>query len=515
MNKQNATTVWICGTAALVILAGIWGGIRLFYINGVEMSSAFGKVGIAFLLIGMVVLCAGSFLVQKTEVPLHLLYLFLALSFGGTFLFTEPVFSVPDETSHFANAYAMSNVYTFDLHNGGLETRRMTDWHPPYSQVHVDREGFATYFASFGGQQDLTEVPWFDETRTNTSPILYAVCALGITLGRILGLPFGWLAVLGQAFNLVFFVLVTAYGVYLLPYGKRLLCAIGLLPIVLQQAASYSYDVEILAAAILVTAISFHYVYATEKKPNYLDLVLFLLSAIVLYLAKGHLYLPMLLLPPVLFIKRGWIAKEKRRYWILGFVGVLAVFVLWFFAFGGADAFVAKLFYTPYITRLDAPGHSIWHYLIHFPDTFGMILRTVWTHGRDYVFQMMGGAFGSFQIFIYTPIVYAIFGWLLICSIRREDEVIKITLWRRILVALLLLFTDSLALIAMMLYETGQNDLIIEGFQGRYMLPTLPGIMLCLFFWKKPVAKRLPEGIYPLASAWLLYVAVIDYLCKI
>ena len=144
-----------------------------------------------------------------------------------------------------------------------------------------------------------------------------------------------------------------------------------------------------------------------------------------------------------------------------------------------------------------------------------LLFRTVFTHGRDYVFQMMGGAFGSFQVFIFTPIVYAIFGWLLLSGVRRETEEVDLPVPRRIAGVLVMLFADALALVAMMLYETGQNETIVEGFQGRYLLPTLPALLLFLLFWRKPLQRQIREGVFSLVAAWLLYVSVIDYLCRI
>ena len=516
MKSLMEHTKFFCGLFLLCILTAVWGAVRLFGTGGAEPGTPFGIISALFLVCGAAVVMAVTLVWEMRAWELHRLYGCLALFFGISFLFTEPVFSVPDETSHFSNAYAMSDAYTGDPYNGGMETKRMSEWFLPYAKVYVDREGYGEFFASFDGSgQDHREVTWFDETRTNTSLLMYAVCAVGITLARWLGLSFGWMALLGQLCNLLFFVSTMTYAIYRMPYGKRLFCVIGLLPIVLQQAASYSYDVELLAAAVMVTALSFYWRFDKDRRFLIRDVIFFVLSAVILYLAKGHLYVLLLFLPVLLFGNKSWFVGRRKWYWVFGTAVFIGGVLLWLFAFGGAETVRAKLFFTPYIGRLEAPGHSILHYLLHLDETLALLFRTVLTHGRDYVFQMMGGAFGSFQVFIFTPIVYAIFAWLLISGIRRDAEEMDISVPCRIIGVVLMLFTDALALVAMMLYETGQNETIVEGFQGRYLLPTLPALLLFLLFWKKPVQKRIPEGAFPLVSAWLMYVSIIDYLCRI
>ena len=194
---------------------------------------------------------------KKVNAPVMAFVSILVL--GSMYLVALPPISAPDEVSHFASAYALSNRIL--------------------GQEAVDAEGnvwmrqedeFLQNIYGASGDEDreslgrvLTEETWkliaehdspvfvSGEAKAmvesvsapvNTTPVAYLAPAIGITVARVLGLNCIWLAFVGRFFNLLFFAAMVYGSMKVLPFGKMVLWGVALLPMSLHLAASYSYD---------------------------------------------------------------------------------------------------------------------------------------------------------------------------------------------------------------------------------------------------------------------------------
>ena len=311
------------------------------------------------------------------------------------------------------------------------------------------------------------------------------------------------MAAFGQLLILIFFGVVTAYGIYKIPYAKRTMAVIGLLPMVVQQATSFSYDMEINGAAFLLACLSFSFL---EERPKKKDVVFYVLALWILYCAKAHIYAILVLVTIALFAKRTWLEKSKLKV-LIPIGGILLA--------GGICAcgeFLDTIQNVPFIARLQEEGYSPYYYLTHPGYTIPLFFRTLLHRGTNYIFQMMGGSFGWFQIYVWTPIVVLLFLLVLVSAIRREEEP-SFSLKKRILILIPCVAIGLLIFAAMLIYETGQKASVIEGVQGRYFLPVLLPVLVSLGFWKKPILpKEVKEEHFLLVAAGLLYITILDYL---
>ena len=78
-----------------------------------------------------------------------------------------------------------------------------------------------------------------------------------IALGRLLHLNSVPTFYLGRMMNLLLFAILGMLAVRKMPFGKNILFATALLPLTLQQVASYSYDSVIIAFAFYYVATCF------------------------------------------------------------------------------------------------------------------------------------------------------------------------------------------------------------------------------------------------------------------
>ena len=193
---------------------------------------------------------------------LHEVFLPLALVLGAVFCVLIPAYSVPDENIHMENAYKYSNrilgvedtgkpgetiykrrcdVLQADLMGNTLESN---------SYMQMAKHLFDRPDAE---EKELTEARYSDVGKM-VPAVNYIPCALGISLGRLLGFSSLLTLTLGRYFSLIVFALLSFIAIRLLPYGKNAAAMLMLLPIALQQGASSSYDSLLNGAIILFVA---------------------------------------------------------------------------------------------------------------------------------------------------------------------------------------------------------------------------------------------------------------------
>ena len=82
------------------------------------------------------------------------------------------------------------------------------------------------------------------QTAVATTPLAYVAPGAGIALGRLLNLGGLGLLYLGRLFNLLMFTAVMWLAVKRMPFGKEILCAVGLLPKMCIRDSSSAFRLE-------------------------------------------------------------------------------------------------------------------------------------------------------------------------------------------------------------------------------------------------------------------------------
>ena len=477
-------------------------------------GSAYQTVVITYIVVSLLLFVLAIYLIRK-KISTEKIFLILMLGMGGLLLIAEPIFITPDERTHYANAYDISNYIFGEECSIGASTRRKVDWDLNYDGEVSTKEGYDEFLSSFVGEQEKEAVYFFDGNKTVVSRILYLFCGLGITLARLLGLNFGWLAVIGEACNLIFYSLMMYCSAKLMPVGKRIIYVIGLLPICLQEAASYSYDAVIIPCGICLIALAL----SIRKKTvtlNWKTYALFGFCALVLFVAKGKAYVPLILGALIIVYQKEWFKRQNKKIWI-GAIGLAVMAVALCFTIGhGAQNIYTTLITVPVIQRTGEFTNPPIYYLTHPIETIAIYFNTLMVNGSHYVYQILGGALGQFQIFVWKPIV---FGWLVLlvfAAVRHKGEEWlsgKLRSW----LGALSIITVLLTMFAMLVYETHSDAVVIEAYQGRYVLPVLLAALLAFGFWKVPIidGEKYKEEYFLVAADGLLFAAVLSFLLQV
>lgn len=381
-----------------------------------------------------------------------------------------PVGNVPDEANaHMINAYHMSNqILRIEDDVNNIKMRKCDL--SAFGYTYVKDQVMDSYLKKMFDNKDLdTELV---NSKHQIVPVkrysfTYCLSALGISIGRLLGLNGILCILLGRILNFILFVLCIAYCLRNTPIFKSIFIFIGLLPITLQQAFSLSYDSIVLSLSLLIVSLTIQLFH--DKKLNAKKWVLLIGSCTLLIPCKSFAYALLVLAPISFVLTKIDFSKFKNKKGRL-FLGILVLAILLIYLLG--VAFVGARIQSGTIL-----------YLIFNPDVLYRVLRnTLYNRGTFILISALGGSLELCTISIFNPITIAYIVVMRFLIVKMNPK--KIGMDKKVqLLFMLIIFISFLGSMLAMYgwsYSMGFFDgKTIEGFQGRYLLPVLPLLFLC------------------------------------
>lgn len=223
-----------------------------------------------FPLAALVLLAAvgGWWLLFVRRAKAHVSFGLLAAVLGLVFALVTPPLAGPDEYVHAAAAYSLASRLSgqpgvagaYDDNGVYRSQLPMRACDAPHMRAVSGEVGPMAYkemadgLFSAGNSGALTESV---EVRApdNLQPAQYLPQALGMLLARALGLGFYAMLLLGRLGNLAAYVALAALAVRIVPRGKNIFFAVGLLPMCLSLAGSLSADTAVLGLAFALSAL--------------------------------------------------------------------------------------------------------------------------------------------------------------------------------------------------------------------------------------------------------------------
>ena len=383
------------------------------------------------------------------------IFLVLATLFIGTSVFLMPINRVPDEMNHARMAW--NSIF--------VRTDTSFDW---MNSVSADTEiNKSEYKQLFTEKIDLSEEkfqPSFELKR-----IMHIPQVLGMILGSIVYPSIGVMVTLGRLFNAVFYIASMYLIITKTRYGKWSMVLLSLLPIMVQQAGSLSYDAANFVA--ILGFFAFLSLMIENPQINLKKLFQILLFALALYITKSNNFLFLLLLFPINFILAGKLSPLEKvnqhiRKLIFKYKYILIVLLL---VLGGLV------------------GIKMFGGIQGIKELLLVLVRTLFNnnlngHLNSILTVGMFGYIGLFSVEIPLWIIFIDVALLAFISALNSDfEIKKIFGFS----SLAIIVIQILAIIAGMYYAwtplvLGENAIISVGAQGRYFTPFL--IFLVPFF---------------------------------
>ncbi len=451
-------------------------------------------------------------------------FLLVALLAGLFFVFLTPPTQALDEQSHFLRAWKLSeldivtetavepatgaerNGSVYDLCVIGYMDEMVARAKLP------DSFSFRDFWYDTPPCSPQRRAFVFTDAGTGYGPWAYPGQIVGLGITRALGLPLPVSFFAGRLGGLLFYIGLIWAALRITPTARLMMLLVGLLPVSLVAAAGYSADGVIIAGSILATACVLRLVHSEVRNPT----PFFLLAAASLGLVVNSKQNYVVLLGLLFLIPIRRFGTVKRWLIRVGGASVLIflISVLWYrFGQGVIDS---SIFYP----NTD-PGQQARFVLAH-PLSF---LNVVWTTLFSYTYEVWFlrgwvGVFGMFRnvgrpsVQPLLPLPYVILADVMVAvalvietGSRRALQLQtmirrRVIGWGVVVVGPLLIFLGTFIL------WTPPGQAIIEGAQGRYMLPFLPVAAASISMVRKRSDVQLSTVAVSAASVVLLLAAI-------
>lgn len=422
----------------------------------------------------IVYFCAYVFRVKK-----HTLFFVTVFIMGLGYTALITPFAAPDETVHYYTAYRFANAITgteqTETPNETVYVRACdTDYDGRLSNFYGKNyvptvSTYATAVNNVLGVGESEEEIELSSAFISGNYVCYAASGIGIAIGKALHLSAVLTMYLGRMMNLLLFAFLGACAVKKIPFGKNIFFAAALLPLTLQQAASFSYDAVIIAFAFYYLAECMYLAYTAEKIRLW-DIVQLVLCMTVFCAPKAGIYIVLLgVLPIILFNKK---LPKKQQIGLICGIAVCAL--VWLAVFN--------------VSRLSGTGYSdddtVYYSLGYiFENPLGFVrlwANTYFQEKETWLYSLFGSdmAWVNLKVEKSWAVVFIIL--LFVGSIRYSKTVEpKIRNTDKIFLGgVSLLCIAGFCAAAFLWTPIGESH--VFGLQTRYMIPVLPMILLLL-----------------------------------
>lgn len=440
------------------------------------------------------------FLNKFNKIKEEKLFLYLAIPIGLIYMVLIPVGLVPDEHTHFARAYEISEFHLVsDINTNGVGGRELpieVNNNLMSEQSRDYKQYISNLTAKNSGKEDFISF-------TNTSLysfICYLPQSIGILFGRIFQLPTLIDAYLGRVFNFALFILLIYLSIKLIPFMKKEILLLALLPMTMQEGISLSPDAMTIGCSFLLLSYVLYLKNDKEKKITNKEFALLSIISIVLSLCK-IVYLPICLL---LFL----IPKEKfnsKKDKIIKIVG-LAIFVI-----------IINLIWIKVASRFleydIRPGVNTSDqitFILHYPIEYIKVMGSTTLHfGRYFVFSALGTNLELLDLLIAKK--YLLINIIFTILLLFVDKNVKLEKKNKLMFVFISLSTILLIYTSIYLQWNPVGNSIIEGLQGRYFMPLLPLILLLFagIKYNEKIASQINKYLYTFILFQSFYVLTI------
>jgi uncharacterized membrane protein len=469
--------------------------------------------GIAAFAIAAVALGYLLLFVWKAKLPV--VFAYFAITVGFLFMLVMPPYVAPDEDTHIHSSYALSNQML-----GVPSDVRI--WMRGGDAVKLDRAdevdafSYQTYADELFGQcEDRALIPT-EYIAAEVFFVQYLPSALMITACRLLNFNYVTMIFFGRLANLIVYTLLMALAIHIMPRYKRILAAVGLLPMCLHLAASFNYDAMLIGVACIFFALVLYYAY---EKPRLRWRDLLLLALVIVLLAPMKMLYVLLI--PFCFIIPAKKCPGKVKYLVgallvLGvvFCIIFAPYILRYIGVSRESLAAAAQKVVPKVNPLniDYLVYDFWdlsYILTHLTGAVKLFCNAVQQNTMLYLVQLVGGELGEpilNDLMVWQPAVAGLWGVLILSVVPVRGEKLMLTRRAKAWSALVLLAVFG-ALLLVVYGWTPMREDILWGMQGRYWLPCLP---LALLLFQNRALRLEKDATRPLlcAEAYLDVISI-------
>ncbi len=421
---------------------------------------------------------------------IELLFLSLAIPIGAMYLLYMIPGEVPDELFHLNQVLKIfdGNLFFNKVNNYQINTR------------------VNSYIKLFNALLNKTTISFTNIGFTSGYiSFLYLPCAIGMFFAKIINLNIMWQLYAASFGSFVVYLIVGYYIIKNIPFGKYITLVYLLNPMLLQQATSISCDAMINIMCIFFISYVLKLKYQKEDI-TYKDGILLSISAFYVLISK-QAYFPILFILPLL---RNKLKSSNKKSLALP-LGITAVVFVIVFAVFRASSIPGTDGIGNIIDGVLVPQSNISElkYVLSTPlNLIYIFFNTLYYNLDFYIMSFAGSSLGALNISIpfYITIIYLIILFIS-CFVYDSEHEMKII--DRIVFIIAFVITFGIILAGLYLGDGTRRDFLVLGVQGRYFIPCLILILLCLY--RPKVSLKIKNYSFTLAIT-LVFVNIVSLL---
>lgn len=389
----------------------------------------------------------------------------LILGMGLIMMAIMSPLSGPDERYHYLSAYKLSNLI---LGQDDIESVDLNYYIDDDLTLHYNNaENFVAVYKKWNdsyqenlGFRNIS----IEHVNDLKYPIPYVFSACGIALGRLLGVGFYKAYYLGRLFNLLAYVLITAVAIRFTHKFRELFILLALLPINLQQAASYSYDMIIIAVSLLF----FAYFLRAMNKENGIDWKDIVSMSLMILIFSGTKLIYFVLVVEMLILfkwKKSTTIDKVALCVTVGIEGIAALYMLVRYAK------MMNLHINPLYTFSDAVSNPLYFLKV--------VCSSYIKNGGKWLEEILGRWLAGMTVVIPQIFIMGFAVIILLAAARNQKDAIMLTKMGRACMIGSLCIGGLLMTLALWT-DTAYRSATIDIIQGRYFVPFMIPFLLII-----------------------------------
>lgn len=242
---------------------------------------------------------------KKFKTSPEKMFLFFAIPLGVSFAILMMINAVPDEGKHIMKAYDISvGHFVAQVDEKGNSSATVIEKLEDTS--HVKFLTYENVMKEIEKTTDYSKEKKIICGAQGNFPVLYFGTAMTLAIGRLLKINIFLAIYIGRIVNLIIFITFGYFAIKKIPFGKVLLAVYLCMPMMLQQAASFSADAVLNGFLIYYIAHLIYMIFKEEitRKDR---VILYIFTALV-----GMSKFIYILIAGILFIKL-FREKENRK----------------------------------------------------------------------------------------------------------------------------------------------------------------------------------------------------------
>ncbi len=453
------------------------GESKTISINSIQIDNEFSFNYLrVFLIFSLIAILEYFILFSKVaKEKLHITFFVIAILLGNCLALLTPTYFPYDEKDHFIKTYQTSRgVFGFSKEEVPIKWIDNSD---DFLKIDTTRSRFNNYEERVEYEKKFSSKEYNREEAYYTSAVTYLSVpyipsALGIFIGRLIGLSFIHTFYLGRIFSVIAFAIVGSITIKKVKAVKRLIFTIALLPAVLYLVGSYSADPMTLIFALAGAGIFINMLASKENGVNYRHIVGFAICISIVAMGKVP-YAPLSLLI-LLVPKKKFNINNKNKVLLIKFI-VLAVI--------GIVTIAAILFSrSKGLSQWKMPGADSTKqvlYILHNPLQYARTCLKFISESALSYFEGVSTSLCYVKQLDKIWLVYSMAILFGLAAIDNETHIVKLRVIDKIVIFISIAVAWELVITAIYMAYAPAGAAEIYGVQGRYFAPLmLPFLLL-------------------------------------